>query len=544
MNRMIRVSALAVALSSGWILPSSASAATDPEVLRELAAMRAQMDQMSQRIGTLEGELATARGEVAQARAAVAAIPAPAKPVAPAPGIAAPAGSTLAWEGAPRISTPVDAKNPAAGTWSFKPRGRLHFDAGTISSPGAFVSSNLGFNSRLRRLRLGFEGTVPGGFGYKAEVDLASGGVAFGDVLVSYTPGNAPVQLRVGNFESLNSLEQISSSNFGTFIERAAFNDAFVNARRIGAALSYRSKNNEWRAEAGLFAGHSIDSSFDNNGWIGAARLVYAPEFAGGRLHLGVNYQHRDFASNVAGATSTGVGTPSTNQLARYRARPNSQLTDVRFIDTGSFAAKSDNILGFEIGAIFKKLYFAGEAQWLNAKGYSAGNLAVGQDQFSGGNIAVVPAANPGFFGAYGEVGYFITGETRGYKLGDGTWARTKVLNPVGKGGMGAFQVAARLDYIDLNSDKLTGGLTNNFTTGVSSLAAINSRLARGGSQTTYLLGLNWYPIDYVRFMINYGHTSVQGGPIAGLVNPTSTAPINQQKYGVDVLQTRLQFDF
>ena len=117
-----------------------------------------------------------------------------------------------------------------------------------------------------------------------------------------------PIQLRVGNFETLNSLEQISSSNFNTFIERAAFNDAFINARRLGAALSWRSKDNDWRAEVGAFTAHSIDSSLDNNGWIGAARLVYAPKVLGGQLHLGVNYQYRDFADNAGGFEGASKG--------------------------------------------------------------------------------------------------------------------------------------------------------------------------------------------------------------------------------------------
>ena len=45
--------------------------------------------------------------------------------------------------------------------------------------------------------------------------------------------------------------------------------------------------------------------------------------------------------------------------------------------------------------------------------------------------------------------GYFFTGETRGYK--DGLWDRTKVLKPFSKGGLGAFQVIGRVDYLDLD---------------------------------------------------------------------------------------------
>lgn len=543
MIRTAQTSFLAMALVAGWVSPAQASAAKQPDVIEQLAAMQAQLANLNKRVEALEGDLAKerARADAAEAKLANTAADATAArteaaKVAAAPKPAEPAAA-IAWKGAPEFT--------GKDGWSFKPRGRIHLDSGMVSAPGAFSAPTLGdWRTRVRRVRLGFEGTVPGGLGYKAELDLANGSVAFGDVWFTYTPANAPVIVRVGSFETLNSMEQISSSNFVGFIERASFNDAFINARRLGAAVAVKSKNDDWRAEVGLFSAHSIDSSLDNNGWIGAARLVYAPKALGGQLHFGVNYQYRDFASNIAGGTSTGSGMPSTNQLARYRARPSSQLTDVRFVDTGNFAAHSDQILGFEGMAIFKGLYLAGEAQWVKTKTYRAGETVTGDDAFSGGNSAVVALDNPGFFGAYGEVGYFLTGETRGYKRGDGTWARTKVLNPLSKGGSGAFQLGARYEYLDLDDNALTGGATNNFTTGTTSLAATNTRLGRGGVQSSYLLGLNWYPSDYVRFMVNYARIDVEGGPLAAQVDPTSTLPVSQRKYGLNVLQTRIQIDF
>ena len=51
--------------------------------------------------------------------------------------------------------------------WSFKPRGRIQYDAGYVSNPhDNIITRNLGFNTRARRIQLGAEGTIPGGFGY------------------------------------------------------------------------------------------------------------------------------------------------------------------------------------------------------------------------------------------------------------------------------------------------------------------------------------------------------------------------------------------
>ncbi len=154
----------------------------------------------------------------------------------------------------------------------------------------------------------------------------------------------------------------------------------------------------------------------------------------------------------------------------------------------------------------------------------------------------MTPTGDPSFFSGFFEAGYFLTGETRGYK--NGTWDRTKVLNPVNKGGSGAFQLIGRVDYLDLDTAKLKNGLTNNFATGATSLAALNTRLGRGGTQTGYLFGLTWIPIDYVRFLFNYIHTEVEGGPLAATVKPLSTAPVDKRKYSTDAFAIRASIDW
>ncbi|MFM7028767.1 MAG: porin [Chakrabartia sp.] len=442
--------------------------------------------------------------------------------------------ATPSWRGAPQFSD--------SDGWSFKARGRLHYDAGYIDAPGDYSASrNLGFNSRVRRVRLGAEGTVPGGFGYKIEADLANANVGFGDALVSWTSRAKDVQVRAGNFETLDGLDQISSSNFITFLERAQMNDAFVNTRRLGVAAAAIGKDESYRLEAGLFTAHSIDNSFDNDGWIGAARAVYAPKIGDGRLHLALNYQHREFQSNNGGTASVSTNAPSTNQLARYRARPFLQTTDIRFVDTGNFAAKGDDVLGVEASAIFPGIYVAGEAQWTKVRTYRPGDVVTDLDVFPSAS-QVTPDTNPSFFGGYAEIGYFLTGETRGYS--GNVWGRTKVLNPLSKGGSGAWQVAARVDYLDLNSKALQNAQTTNFTTGATSLASESTRLARGGSQLGLIFGLNWYPSDYARIMLNYIHINVEGGPLAASVDPTSTTALNKRGYSTNGFAVRTQVDF
>src|SRR5688572_7328114 len=421
---------------------------------------------------------------------------------------------TPSWKGAPLY------EDKEAG-WSFKPRGRIQWDAGYVSNPNDnIISRNLGFNTRARRIWLGAEGTIPGGFGYKIEMDFANTTTGFGDVILTYAPKDKPYNFIVGNHETFNGLEQISSSRFISFLERAAFNDAFINTRRIGLSAGLVNKAGDMRVNAGLFTAHSIDAGFDNDGWIAAARGVYSPLMGSNQLHFGANFQHRQFQTNAGTTVSNAVGAPSTNQLARYRARPFSQTTDIRFVDTGNFAAKSDNIFGLEAAGIFKSLHVVAEGQYLKSNAYGAGDTFDGDDalDFFPTATVLVPDGNPSFWGGYLEAGYFLTGETRCYK--NGTWDRTKVLKPFSKDGWGALQLNARIDYLDLDSKKLRNGFTNNFATGASPASV---GLGRGGTQLGYLAGLIWIPEDYFRVLLNFAHAEIEGGPQAAIVKPDSS---------------------
>ncbi|WP_309602140.1 porin [Sphingomonas sp.] len=445
--------------------------------------------------------------------------------------------ATPSWKGAPLF------EDKEAG-WSFKPRGRLQFDVGFVGNPDDDIRNrNLGFNTRARRIRLGVEGTIPGGFGYKGEVDYANGSVGFGDVIITYAPAGKPFNFTIGNHETLNGLEQISSSRFLSFVERAAFDDAFINTRRIGLSAGFVNKANTFRFNAGIFSAHTIDSSLDNDGWIGAARATYSPLMGSNQLHFGANFQHRNFQSNN-GATvnSQAGGEPSANQRVRYRARPFSQLTDQRFVNTDFFAAKSDNIFGLEFAGIFKSLHIAAEGQYTVANAYDRGDTLVAGtdplDLFSTTSV-FVPNGNPSFWGGYAEVGYYFTGETRGYK--NGLWDRTKVLKPFSKGGWGALQLNGRVDYLDLDSDRLKNGCTNNFVTGVCTGAPA---LSRGGKQLGFLASLVWIPEDYMRFYLQYSHAQITGGPFAATVQSTSTKPIDEREYGSNTVAARAQIDF
>jgi phosphate-selective porin OprO/OprP len=454
---------VAVAVSLGWAIPAHAQSAEDVAALRqEMAAMRQTMEAMATRINTLEGQLADASAKADAAGAAAAS----ANTTALAARDASKSMPKVSWKGGPEFE--------GEGGWSFKPRGRIQVDAGHVSAPGSINDAGLGFGNEVRRARLGVEGTVPGGFGYRFEADFAEGDAQVTDAFLSYN--RKALTVTVGQHNNFQSLEELTSSLNTSFMERAAFTDAFGFERRVGLSAQYAGK--QILVQAGVFTDNIHDLDDENNSWGADGRIVYMPKLGETQLHLGASGHYRQF-KDVA-------------TTARYRQRPFIHTSDTRFIDTGSFGAKSETGYGLEAAAIRGPFHFAGEAFWQKVNRPGLGN--------------------PTFFGGYAEVGYFLTGgDTRGYKRG--AFDRVKPKNGFDKGGIGAIQVNLRYDYLDLSDAGIVGG-----------------------TQNGYAVSVIWTPATHVRLMANYGKMDYSHAAI-----PTATG---DRDYSVDAFGMRAQFDF
>ncbi|MXO75688.1 hypothetical protein GRI40_10710 [Altererythrobacter aerius] len=421
--RHLKLSSAPLAMIAVWAAPA---AAQDAAVADELARMRAQMAAMADRIDTLEAQLASAKMETQAAPPAAA-------------GGDAKQASTAEWKGAPELT--------GSDGWSFKPRGRIQLDAGSVSAPDGFSDSGLGFGSELRRAFIGVEGEIPGGFGYRAEVDVAASAVEITDLYITYSPSDA-VTLTAGNHKPFWGLEEMTSDLFVSFTERAALNTAFGYERRLGLSASYSA--GPFVAQGGVFTDNVADLNDDgNNFWSLDGRLVFAPKIGDGQMHVGGSVHWRDLND---GADSV-----------RYRVRPFIHTPDVRFADTGAISARRETGYGLEAAYIQGPFHATGEAHWQRVDRPGA-------------------IADPTFFGGYAEAGMFLTrGDTRGYR--GGAFDRVKPANPVGEGGFGAVQVNLRYDFLDL----IDAGVV-------------------GGKQDIYGVALVWTPTDFTRLMLNYGH--------------------------------------
>ena len=447
MIRTRTISALALATALGWAVPAHAQSAADfTRMKAQMEAMQAQLDAMKGKVDTLETQLGQAQAAAQSATAAAQSATASAAKASEVATKTAEAAPKVAWKGAPEFTGP--------NGFSFKPRGRLQIDVAGVNGPSGINSKSLGYGTELRRAYLGFEGTLPGNFGYRAEVDVANSAVDLTDLYLTYKP-RPELTLTVGQHKPFWGLEELTSDLFTSFQERAAFNSAFGFERRVGASAAYVGKSIV--VQGGVFADNAADLNNDtNNSYSLDGRVVFMPKLGSGQLHIGGSLHQRQF-NDIA-------------TTARYRARPFVHTTDLRLVDTKAFSADGETSYGAELAYVAGRFHATGEGHWITP--HRPG------------------LADPTFFGGYAEIGYLLTDDETAYK--GGVYDRIKPKHPLGKGGMGALQFNARYDLLDLSDGAIVGG----------------RQQVAGAS-------LLWIPTDYVRFILNYGHIMIDNAAVA-----------------------------
>ncbi len=453
---MRHVFTAALLATSMLSLPTAAHA--QAMTAEEAAQLRAELAALKAQVQTLETRLDAATAQPTPATAP-APVPAP-------PSVTAKPATEISWKGAPEVKT--------ADGWSFKPRGRIQLDVASIDAPAGVTGLRGGTATEFRRVYLGVDGKIPGGFSYRVEADIANSSVELTDIYLSY--GTGPLSVTAGQIKPFTGLDDMTSDLFTSTMERAAFVSAFGFERRVGLSAQYKGK--ALLLQGGVFGDNAVDLTDSNHSMSVDGRVVFMPKLGDTQLHLGASAHYRD--PNDPAATG------------RYRARPFVHTTDVRLVDTGLIDVSKERGLGLEGAILSGPFHAAGEAYWHTVKRTAA--------------------ADPTFFGGYAEVGMVLTpGDARGYK--DGAFDRLKPSKPITAGGIGAIELNARYDHLDLNDAGVVGG-----------------------SQKTALIGLVWAPIDYIRITANYGRLWIDNARIA-----TATG---DRSYTADTFGLRTQVDF
>jgi phosphate-selective porin OprO and OprP len=387
----------------------------------------------------------------------------------------------------PKIETrgKLEVGTPA-GDFVWRIGGRTHLDSVWYGNDrGTDTRTTMANGTEFRRARLDVTATLYRAWQIKFQYDFVNSGTAgIRDAYIRYnrTVGAFPSYAMVGNFKEPFSLEEYTSSNNITFMERALPN-VFAPSRKIGIGLG-TSGHNLWAVQGGLFgegvaiennqpgcsAAFTVDALGNitpsrnpsvvctngkhNEGYAGVGRIVLSPihsDTSDRVLHFGI---------------ASEIRRPDDGDAVRFRQRPESNLGD-RLIDTGAIAMVDDTIkVGVEAAGNYGPLSLQGE--YMRTDVQRAGNLA-----------------EPSFDGWYVMGTWVITGESRIYKFPDGVFENPKPSRIVGQGGIGAWELTTRFSSLDLND-------------------VDNGVRFDGGEQENFTVGMNWYPTPNLKFVANY----------------------------------------
>ncbi len=328
--------------------------------------------------------------------------------------------------------------------------------------------------TEIRRARFFMSGTVYSNVEFKLQVDFAGGVAILKDAYIGFKKVPVVGTIRIGNVKEPFRFDPLTSSKYITFMERVLATD-FAHERNSGIIIFNDFFNKRFSAQAGAFRNSSFGNAIAaNDGYIVTGRatglLINKPD-EHKILHLGVGFSHR----------------VSDNHEFKISSRPEAHLGP-KYINTGTIEnIKHANLTNFEAVFIYKSFSFQGE--------YIIGVYDT---------MDFEPIDKYTFDSYYGQVSYFITGESKNYKGSYSGLGRVKPTKNFGSsGGAGAWEVAVRLSNSNLNSKDVFGGEQRDIT-----------------------LGVNWYVNPITRLMVNYD-----------LVKVVDTG-------NAAVIQARMQIDF
>jgi len=350
------------------------------------------------------------------------------------------------------------------GDFKFKLGGRLQFDGAFFQQDNDNQKSFGGMHdgSEFRRARLELDAVIYQRFIFKTQYDFANGSPALKDCYLGMTGVPYIGRIRIGQSIEPLSLDQITSSKYSEFMERG-LTTTFAPDRNPGINLNNAFLNDRLTYGFGVF--RNGDDTTGNSGgdgtWALTGRLTGLPWYADENklLHVGVAASYRDISGTV-----------------RYSSRPEAHLaktvadTNDRSSETPpiTIAAKYAVTVGPEMAFVYGP--------------YSL------QSEFMYNYNDADKVENPEFYAYSIGASWWITGESRRFKTDLAEFDRVKPKrNFLQSGGLGAWELALRYSYLDLDNGDITGGKVSDVTAGI-----------------------NWQWNPNMRMMFNYVHSNIE----------------------------------
>jgi phosphate-selective porin OprO/OprP len=512
--------------------PAPASVSTDAK----LEALEAEVEALRAQLADLK---ASTVAEINQVRDTVPAKPAATVSIANgAPTFSSSDGSfTETLHGVLQLDTAAYNQGSAGPTTTDLRRDGPALGAST-SNADAGHARNLKDGDLFRRARIGLDGTAPGAFEYRFLFDFGGTGVENAGQLyegwVQYN-GVKPIHVRVGAFAPSLGLADANSTSYMPFLDRPSPVDISRNlaggdSRTAAQVFGYGSN---WFASAAV-TGRTVGAINTNNvipisttttsitvgtaqtysdqlGFTG--RVAYDPIVSGDlRVNLGGHASYVDRPADVSGPAANGL-TPVSSWVVALNGTPELRVDGTKFINTGNIPAKHAAEAGAELAVQKGPLFLASEYE----------HVQVERSDIS---------STPQFSGYYVEGTWFITGESKRYNQGAAAFDGPNVahvFNPA-SGAFGAWELALRWSDMNLNYHAGAAG------------TAPAADAVRGGEQSIFSAGLNWYPNNLVRFMLDYQHVRIDRLSPSATAYATPTGAQIGQSYNAVALRSQVAF--
>jgi phosphate-selective porin OprO/OprP len=376
------------------------------------------------------------------------------------------------------------------GAFKLKFGGRINNDWAMVDLNESLENAigGEGHGTEFRRARIFLSGTLYDRVLFKANYEFANSGngtTKLKDVYVGLKNLGPLGTVIVGHQKEPLSLEAMTSSKNINFMERS-LTETFTPGRNTGFAAfnNHLDKRIFWHVGAFKDTNNSGFGFEDEGRWNLTGRLVGVPLYEGEGekvVHLGFGYSHQFRGGD--------------DFELQYQRRPESHLAPY-LANTGSTPISTNdvNIINPEFAIVWGPASFQGEytRSWVQ-----------GDDGMR----------DTTFWGAYAQLSYFLTGERRNYLIGSGRFGRVKPhanFNPL-KGDWGAFQLATRFSYLDLND-----------------------KFARGGKMWDITAGINWHLYPNTRLSLNYVHSELDDRGVDTDPDLDGNADIVQARFALD----------
>jgi len=341
----------------------------------------------------------------------------------------------------------------------------------------------------MRHALIGVEGGY-GAFGYHISTDLARMNASYSSYLSTTVHRNILREAYIhykhgkewcvaaGQMDLPVGMENATAEGNRMFMERSLPGQAARLGRRIALGAMAHMKDYDLNFAVAAFQGEDKTATvMTTNPYIPAseptgylARLTWSPSYKPGTIfHLGGTMVRGDLNRSYGR-----IQWKATPELRLRRSGDVASSNDVTYYSSGILRyVKSYSMSVIEAAGQYDSFTAQAEAFYMAAKR---------DGLFVADNIS----SKVNFHGAYGQIGYVLTGEKRPYDAKRGTFGR---VTPRGK--MGAFEVAIRQSVLDLSQAPDTASTDG------------DNPIGTGGVMHSTTFGLNYWHDEHFSAALN-----------------------------------------